>query len=121
MYVNEGEELKVPSCDCEEAKCIEDFYLRAKNRTTYPGACSFYYQSAIQAVYELLGWDPVNNRHKGIGIFGECIANVRADEEQGRATLHAHILVWIKNFSEISSKLFHQDEEVRNSARDCLM
>ena len=121
MYANEGEVLKIPSCDCEETKCIQNFYLRAKMRTTYPGACSLYYQSAIQAVYEMLGWDPVNNRPKGIGIFGECIANVRADEEQGRGTLHAHILVWIKNFSEVSSKLFHQDEEVRSSARDCLV
>ena len=53
-------------------------------RTTYPGACSLFYQAAIQSVYELLGWDPIKNCKKRRGIFGDCIAIVRADEEQKR-------------------------------------
>ena len=120
LYANEGKPIDLPLCDCDETECISDFTIRSKVRTTYPGACSLFYQAAIQSVYELLGWDPIKNCSKRRGIFGDCIAIVRADEEQGRGTLHAHILVWIKNFAQISSKLFHPDEEMRNNARECL-
>jgi hypothetical protein len=86
----------------------------------YPGACSLHYQSAIQVVYELLGWDPVHNQPKGVGIFGLVDAIGRADEEQDRGTLHAHILVWLKNFVEVMRLVFHSDADIRESARETL-
>jgi len=55
MYANNGEKIKIPKCDCPEEECIADFKLRSKTRTKYPGACSIYYQSVIQGVYEMLG------------------------------------------------------------------
>ena len=118
MYASEGAENKLPSLDCSEAKCFFDFGLRCKARTDYPGACSLFYQSAIQAVYELLGWDPIKNcpKEEG-GIFGHCKAIVRADEEQNRKTLHAHILVWLENFAKMYDMLFHEDEDIRQAAK----
>jgi len=71
----------------------------------------------LQAVYEILGWDLAKNRKKGVGIFGEPIAIMRADEEQNRRTLHGHFLIWIKNFSEVISNLFHSNTVTREEAR----
>lgn len=120
MYANLGKPIKIPRSDCSDAECIADFTLRKEKRLRYPGACSIYYQSVIQAVYELLGWDLNKNSKRGTGIFGEPLAIFRADEEQGRTTLHAHFLVWLKGFDRIREKLFHQDEEIRDRARDML-
>jgi hypothetical protein len=117
MYANMGKKINIPKCDCNEDECIADFKLRAKSRTKFPGACSLYYQSVLQAVYEILGWDLAKNRKKGVGIFGEPIAIMRADEEQNRRTLHGHFLIWIKNFSEVISNLFHSNTVTREEAR----
>ena len=117
MYANEGQKIIVPECDCSEEECFADFTLRAKKRVRYPGACSIYYQSVIQCVYELLGWDYNRNIKKGMGMYGEPLAITRSDEEQNRTTLHGHFLVWIKNFNEINEQLFHPNEEERDRAR----
>lgn len=66
----------------------------------------------------MLGWDWNRNQPKGFGIFGEPEAIFRADEEQGRTTLHAHILVWIKGFDKIREKLFHSNVTIREEARE---
>jgi hypothetical protein len=71
----------------------------------------------LQAVYEILGWDLAKNRKKGVGIFGEPIAIMRANEEQNRRTLHGHFLIWIKNFSKVISNLFHSNTVTREEAR----
>ena len=117
LYANQGEEIQLPACNAREEDCFADFQLRAKKRVTYPGACSLYYQSVIQAVYKMIGWDPVKNVKIGTGIFGDPEAIFRADEEQGRTTLHAHFLVWIKNFAKVREFLFHKDEAIQDEAR----
>jgi hypothetical protein len=120
MYANQGQKTEVPQVNCSEEECILDFNLRTETRTKYPGACSLFYQAAIQAVYELLGWDPINNRSKGYGIFGPLKAVTRTDEEQARGTLHGHFLGWLYNFAEVSDLLFSNDDEIRESARESL-
>ena len=117
MYANKGRKIYVPGCDCSEDECIADFKLRAKKRTQYPGACSLYYQSVIQGVYEMMGWDLNRNCKKGVGIFGEPLAISRADEEQNRHTLHGHFLVWIKDFGKVRNDLFHSELEKREDSR----
>lgn len=42
-------------------------------------------------------------------MFGRCKAYVRADEEQGRFTLHGDCLAWIEGFDEIRELLFDAD------------
>ena len=120
MYANMGMEVCVPSVDCSESECFADFTLRQNKRLRYPGACSIYYQSVIQAVYELLGWDKNRNLKKGKGVFGDPIAICHADEEQGRTTLHGHFLVWLKYFDEMRELLFHNDQEIQERARDII-
>ena len=64
----------------------------------------------------LFGWDPVRQKGKR-GIFGKMEAYCRADEEQGRLTLHAHWLVWIKNFGHLRRLMFAEDAQTRTLAR----
>ena len=120
MYANMGESINLPSVDCCEDDCFADFTVWQKTRLKYPGACSLYYQSVIQAVYELLGWDLNKNCKKGKGVFGEPNAICHGDEEQGRTTLHGHFLVWLKHFEEMRELLFHHNEVIQDRARDIL-
>ena len=121
MFAAEGNEISIPVVDCSEDQCILDFSLRAKTRTQYPGACSIFYQAAMQVVYDILGWDPIRNCRKSVGLFGRTKAIGRGDEEQNRGTLHGHTLVWLENFSRMTRMLFHPDAEKRESARKGLI
>ena len=118
MFSAEGQKMHVPSVDCSENKCILDFSLRAKTRTKYPGACSLFYQEVVQFMYEMIGWDPVRNRRKSVGVFGPVKASGKGDEEQNRGTLHGHTLLWLENFSEVTKMLFSNDEEQRDNAKN---
>ncbi len=100
MYANQGREIEIPNVECNEAQCVQDFELRYKKRTMYPGACSLDYQAAMQKVCELLGWYYKRNCSKGVGMYGKCIAFMRGDEEQGRGTFHGHCLVWLDGFEK---------------------
>ena len=90
MYASNGNVIEVPMGNCSERDCIADFNMRHATRTKYPGSCSLNYQAAMQSVCTLLGWDFTGKKQKKTGIFGKCFAFVRADEEQGRHTLHGH-------------------------------
>ena len=120
LYANQGKSIYVPKVNCAESECIADFELRAKTRLKYPGACSLYYQSALQQVYKLLGWDLKANKATEGGMFGEVIAMCRADEEQGRGTLHGHFLIWIKNFNRLWHGLFSHDTDIKTLSREIL-
>ena len=83
----------------------------------YPGACSLAYQHLIQIVIEvLLGWDP--KTHTGTkGVFGTLEAWTRADEEQGRKSLHSHWQLWIKGINGYRTHFYHKDDAVKSKAR----
>ena len=68
-------------------------------------------------INKLIGWDI--KQQKGYpGIFGTPIAYGLPIEEQGRKTLHAHILIWIKYFSTVRNLLFSYDDEIRVKAKN---
>ena len=106
MFVAFFTQQKLPSFDWSDEQCISDFRIRQSTRLSYPGACSLAFQDVMKMViHAVIGWD--NNKGKGReGAFGVPIAYGRADEEQGRNTLHAHIQVWIENFNELRRLLF---------------
>ena len=96
--------------------CILDFVLRKKQRTARPGACSMEYQNAMDIVLRcLLGWDSKKQSGR-CGIFGMVEAWIRADEEQGRLTLHGHWLIWIRGFNRLRSLMQDRDRETRKAA-----
>lgn len=90
--------------------------LREKIRMEYPGICAFYFEQVLDIVIEqVLGWDQTNGRPtERPGLFGVPIAYIAAMEEQGRKTLHTHILVWIKGFSDIQENIHSSDSEIAN-------
>ena len=117
MYASNGDDIDVPSPDCSKDRCIADFVCREETRTKYPGACSLNYQACCQQVFELLGWDYKGDNYVKTGFLGDCVAYVRADEEQGRGTLHGHWLIWIRGFDKVRDKLFSSDQDEREDAR----
>ena len=64
----------------------------------------------------LFGWDPGRQRGKR-GLFGIMEAFCRADEEQGRGSLHSHMLVFVKNFGHLRRLMFASDDKTRALAR----
>ena len=108
---------KLTGFDCTESECIADLNLRKKNRLLYPGACSLDYQNAMQVVTEcLFCWDSKKQQGQQ-GILGVLEAFCRADEEQGRGTLHSHWLIWIKKFNLLRKMIWNSNACTRQRAQ----
>ncbi|HSN67496.1 MAG TPA: hypothetical protein VLS94_12715, partial [Fusibacter sp.] len=58
----------------------------------------------------LLGWNRAKNENKpDEGLFGDLDAWSYAVEEQGRKTLHAHFLLWVRRWKELLDGLARAD------------
>ena len=94
-----------------------DLNTRKKLRGKYSGAYVLEYRSIIQIVIDILiGWNKKTKIGTN-GIFGVPLAYADCCEEQARYTLHSHISIWIENFNNVRNLLFHNDEQIRNSAK----
>jgi len=114
----EEHDLPTISDICSESNCLIDFNARKKWRSKYPGACVTEYQSVLQIVIGILiGWDEQSHSGKN-GIFGIPEAYADCCEEQARYTLHSHITVWVKDFNEVRSLLYHDNKEIRLKAKE---
>jgi hypothetical protein len=72
-----------------------------------PGVCAFF-EIMIDIVFkDVIGWDKKENIATSVngGIFGKVNAVSMAIQEQGRRTLHAHILLWVEELKEMRSNL----------------
>ena len=79
------------------------------------------FYSLIQIVIEcLFQWDMNDHESKGKGIFGTTEAYGGAIEEQGRATLHIHFLIWVLSLQQLLRKLFNNDGSVNEEMRNKL-
>jgi len=92
----------------------DELQKRAKERTelrlNYPGLSAYMFECLMEIIMEeVIGWDMKNRKSTGKGLFGECYGALFAIEEQGRKTLHAHILAWIKNLTKLMKKLEEND------------
>ena len=79
--------------------------LRIKN----PGVCAFFFEMMIDIIFkEVIGWDKtLSESYTSIGgIFGKVDALTMSVEEQGRRTLHAHILIWVSTVNKDRSDLY---------------
>ena len=94
--------------------------LRHKLRIELPGLCAYFFERALDIVVEhIIGWnDRENKPHTGGGIFGTPLAYFAAVEEQGRRSLHAHILVWIEGLESLQRGIYDQSSlVVRNTSK----
>jgi Helitron helicase-like domain at N-terminus len=66
-------------------------------KTTYPGLCALNFDYLLDIVLERI----VGANDNKSGLFGTLDAYGVAVEEQGRKTLHAHILVYISGWNKV--------------------
>ena len=116
-------EEKTKSCAVpnihDETSTLESFLISCREiRREYPGFCALDYENVMRIVIEIfLGWDRKKGVNKpNVGIFGDVEAYVVATEEQGRKTLHGHILVWVKNWSTILNGLNSENVRIRRAS-----
>jgi hypothetical protein len=93
-----------------DPECLADFKFRSECRVEHPGLCAEEYETVLKLVIKhLVGWDDDLGSSNGEGgIFGKPEAYAVATEEQGRKTLHMHILVWIKNWNALLMRLLRR-------------
>ena len=93
----------LPGVDFSDEDCIGDYKMRCDQRTTFPGASAFDFSAIFNIVIaDILGWDEKKRCPFPYGgAFGDIDGFSGAVEEQGRKTLHAHMLVFIKALSEM--------------------
>lgn len=81
-------------------------------RYRYPGLCAFNFESLMDVVLDkIVGDNPTRT-----GIFGKLEAYGMAVEEQGRKTLHAHILVYTTDWGRVMEGLHSNDARRRKWA-----
>ena len=98
--------------DVTEEKLLLDFEFRRKIRTDLPGLCAEEYRRIMNIVVEkIFQWDTKEQRSKGIGLFGELQAWTIATEEQGRKTLHGHMLLFVKDWNTVLARLHRKQKE----------
>ena len=92
---------------------------RRQIRVRFPGACALYFEHMLDIlIRDVIGWDTTSCKPTSgfIGLFGIPQAFVVAVEEQGRRTLHAHVQIWVEDFSTKRHLLYDDSETVRRRA-----
>jgi PIF1-like helicase/Ulp1 protease family, C-terminal catalytic domain/Helitron helicase-like domain at N-terminus len=90
--------LKSPSCIDELDEQMQELH---SIRYKYPGICALNFEYLLHVVLDkIVGDNPLRS-----GLFGTLQAYAVAVEEQGRKTLHAHILVFILGWNELLQRL----------------
>ena len=109
------EDVTLLSDDELAARAVERTAIRIK----YPGLCAFYFESVLNIIIrEVVGWDLANHRATEYpGLFGRAIAVAGSVEEQGRATLHAHLQIWIEGNQENRENLHSPSRLIARQAK----
>jgi PIF1-like helicase/Helitron helicase-like domain at N-terminus len=111
-----------------EQQTDEEIHIHTKKRgemrINYPGVCALFYETAIDIVLKnVIGWD--KQKHEMIkgfnGAFGQVEALSISTEEQGRRTLHAHILIWVLGLNLLREDLFSESRCTQRHAASLLI
>ena len=101
----------------------QQLYERGKERTglriKFPGICAFFFELLLKIIIrEVIGWDEKTNMQilGANGLFGNIAAFSLSVEEQGRRTLHAHILLWETELNKTREGLFSTNPRVQEYA-----
>ena len=115
VYAIEGREYAFGQknvADMEDSEVLADFKVRQKVRGDYPGLCAEEYGRIMDLVIKhLFGWDEANTKSEKIGLFGKVLAWCIATEEQGRKSLHGHILLFMKDWATVLDALHRRNNE----------
>ena len=97
------------------------FEQRSRDRTDYPGLGAEDFMAITECfIREVLNWDVEKQEPRGVGLFGLIEAIAQATEEQGRKSLHAHFLLWIKNWNDFIIRIMDNDQDPAEKQRDIL-
>ena len=95
---------------------------RKQLRLTYPGLGSLNFEMLLNiCTEEVIGWSM--RKHAGTGkagLFGVCKALTIAFEEQGRKTVHGHMLIFIEGLRKLQKRLFFGKRREKDDADDLL-
>ena len=116
---NEKQFDSFDALNMSDDEIAEKLCYRQKLRIKYPGVCSLYFESVLDIVIrDVIGWDDEEGRSTNLGgLFGAPLAYITAVEEQGRKTLHAHILVWVKGMSEVHENINSNERHESRAAK----
>ena len=106
----------------DEATASKRARERTKLRIEYPGISACFFADAVDIILkDIVGWD-LENKKACItpGLFGIPNAFTGAIEEQGRGTLHIHLLIWIEEFNLHREDLFKTTRE-SNHAKETII
>jgi hypothetical protein len=121
LYLNLKMDM-LPQPTSDESDLIADFHFWSKLRIDNPGACAREYNSIMQIIMEaLIGWNFKEKKQMSLGIFGKILGFSDTSEEQGRKTLHSHVLLFIALFDRLISLLWSDSENVRKLAKEELI
>ncbi|CAB9528286.1 expressed unknown protein [Seminavis robusta] len=81
-------------------------------RYKYPGLCAWNFEELMDVVLESI----VGDNALKLGVFGTLLAYGLAVEEQGRNTLHGHILVYTTDWNDTLRDLSSSHDQVRKAA-----
>ena len=86
---------------------VPDAALRFKVLADNPVAAALHFERVLNVLIEnIIGWDRKKKMPKRSGgLFGIPKAWVRVVEEQGRLTLHTHMLLWLIGHEDLMSRL----------------
>ena len=92
---------------------------REETRIKFPGITALNFERIVDIVLdEVVGWDRKNNCARSEpGLFGIPLAYGGAIEEQGRMTLHIHLIVWLEGWDIHSENVVSPHTVRRNEAR----
>jgi hypothetical protein len=96
--------------------------VRRTLRLNYPGICAINFEVLLEIVLEeVVGWDRKTDRSiVGKGLFGEVKAFMYCIEEQGRKSLHAHMLLWVEGYDKVMERIFFGKKKEQLEARRML-
>ena len=106
-----------PIEDLSDKELAERASRRQSLRVEFPGIAALNFEMMLDILLEeVIGWDIDLNESTKVGLFGEVLAMAFAVEEQGRKTLHAHFILWIKGYGQLQQNLFFGDYMVKADA-----
>jgi Helitron helicase-like domain at N-terminus len=86
-------------------------------RIHFPGVCAFFFELMLDIIYKVaLNWDKNKNRplSNEPTVFGKISAKMATIEEQGRRSLHVHMLIWNSYFNKLRDDLFEPETTQRH-------
>jgi hypothetical protein len=105
VYALNGTEKANGFVDVKELsddQILADFKVRQQARFDHPGLCAEEYERIIELVIKhMFNWNEKEQKSEGVGLFAEVLAWCIATEEQGRKSLHGHMLLFIKDWQTV--------------------